>query len=165
MVTCLWASLDPLGYGHYILALSLFFLSFSLSLVCLPGFRGVKFLVHCGAGNFSGWLSACGLLAVRLRCSRPKLGGLVWLAVRARGLGIAVDLLLRWLFAPGGLLLQLAYFSADCSCLSVCYISVPVCSVNWFVSLLRLSSCLFSELICKPAASQFPLNRRIDLSA
>ena len=98
--------------GIILLALSLFFLSFSLLLFfVLSGFHGVKLLDHCGTGIFSGWLSASGLLAVRLPCSRPKVGGLVgWLSAR-RLLAVRLSCsrpkvggLVGWLFAPVGLL-------------------------------------------------------------
>ena len=49
-------------------------------------------------------------LAVRLSCFRPKVGGLGWLAVRACGPAGAVNLFLRWLFTPVGLLMQLTWF-------------------------------------------------------
>ena len=93
------------------LALSLFFFPFLfIFLFALrPGTLGVNLLVRWGAGSFI-WL------AVRLPCSRPKVGGYAWLVVRACGLVSAVDLFHRWLFIS--------------------------------VSLLFLSSCLLSELIC-----------------
>ena len=136
-----------------ILALFLSSSFLSLSLVCLSGFRGVKLLVRCGTGTFR--------LVVRLwvvgcppAVSRPKVGGLGWLAVRACGLGYSVDLLFRWLFAPGGLLMQSTYFTADCLCLSACCSSASVFSVSWFVSLFLFRSCVFSELSCQPADLQ-----------
>ena len=116
----------------------------SLSLVCLPGFRGVKLLVRCVTVTFR--------LAVRLwvvgcppAVSRPKVGGLGWLVVRSCGLDYSVDLLFLWLFALGGLamqsiyvllvvfVVQLAALQLRCSQradLSACFLSGLACAVN-----------------------------------
>ena len=133
--------------------LSSSFLPLSLSCFC-PDPAALSFWFAAAAETFR--------LAVRLwvvgcppALLPPQSGWARWLVVRACGLDCTVNWLLRWLFAPGGLLLQLTYFPADYFCLSACCVSVPVCSVNWSVSLLRLSFCLLSELACQPVVSQF----------
>ena len=101
-ITCLWAPFDPLGCGHSnfgSVSFLPFLLSFSLSLFS-PGSRGVKRLARCGTGKVGCppvgcWLSACGV--------PPQSGWARWLVVRACGLDCTVNLLFRWLFAPGGL--------------------------------------------------------------
>ena len=101
----------------------------------------------------SGWAR---WLVVRLRvvgCPLvvlpPQSGWARWLVVRACGLVVSVNLLFRWLFAPGGHVLQLIYFLADYFGVSACCLSAPVSSVSWSASSLLFSSCLFSELTCQ----------------
>ena len=94
----MWAQFDLLGCGHYILALSLFFLLPLSFVLCL----------FLGPAALSIWFAAALVrLAVRLSvvgcppaACRPKVGGRVGWLFAPVGL---VNLLLGWLYAPGGL--------------------------------------------------------------